>query len=211
MWLMKDRNEQYVGCYVRVSSTAQEKGRESQIHALKAYCRNHGYQPQWYVDTISGAADKRPAFDKLQHDIFHGKIGTVLVWRLDRLTRKGIKEGLAILQGWFERHIRVVSVTEDLDFSGPIGEIIASLLFALARMQRQALIENTVRGLASAKARGVKLGKHARIFAKDIVPLLDKGQSVMQVAQSLNVTRQAVYMCLWRSGTVRSKTRSKRK
>jgi DNA invertase Pin-like site-specific DNA recombinase len=54
------------------------------------------------------------------------------------------------------------------------------------------------RGLAAAKARGVKLGKRPKLFAADIRPLLDAGLSVAAVAHRLGKSRQAVYDALGR-------------
>jgi DNA invertase Pin-like site-specific DNA recombinase len=43
---------------------------------------------QWFVDKESGAMLKRPAFDQLQKAIFDGTVKTVIVWKLDRLSRR---------------------------------------------------------------------------------------------------------------------------
>jgi len=198
---MKKTQERFVACYVRVSTLDQEKGLESQERALREYCHNHGLRPvRWYRDIISGATTKRPAFDKLQRRIFEGKVHTVLVWKLDRISRKGIKEGVNIITGWLEKGIRLVSVTQQLDFSGPVGEMIASILFALAAMERENLRENTKRGLAAARAKGVKFGKQATIHAEDVVPLLRSGMMITDAAAKFGKTRQAVYHMLRREG-----------
>jgi DNA invertase Pin-like site-specific DNA recombinase len=208
---MKDTNYKYVACYVRVSTVDQEKGLDSQERALREYCANHGLTPVvWYKDRISGAADRRPAFDLLQKRVFEGRVHTICVWKLDRVSRKGLKDGVNILTGWLEKDIRVVSVTQQLDFSGQVGQMLAGILFALAAMERENLRENTRRGLAAAKARGVKLGKHARVFAKDITPLLEAGQTVMEAAERFAVTRQAIYMALRREGVSITHIRGKR-
>lgn len=198
---MQQTHEKLVACYVRVSTCDQDKGLQSQEHALRDYCRSHGLRPvKWYRDTISGATTQRPAFDLLQKRVFQGKVGTVVVWKLDRLSRKGIKEGVTILTHWLENGIRVVSVTQQLDFSGQIGQLIASVLFAVAAMEREAIRENTKRGLAAARARGVKLGRRPKLFSKDIVPLLKAGQTIAEVAQQLGKTRQGIYVTLKREG-----------
>lgn len=188
-----------VAIYLRVSTLDQEKGLQSQRMALKEYCVNHNLSNRkWFKDKLSGADTKRPAFMRLQKDVFDGKVDTIVIWSLDRITRRGVKEGLDILIGWLDKKIRVISVNEQLDFSGAMGELLASVFFAIARMQREALRENTKRGLKAAVAKGVKLGKRPKLFAKDIIPLLEKGLSVVKVADKLDVTRQAVYNCLKR-------------
>jgi len=199
--MKKAKTKRWVACYVRVSTYDQEKGKDSQRRALIEYAHNHGLQPvKFYSDTTSGATTERPAFDKLQQRIFEGKVHTVLVWKLDRISRKGIKEGINILTDWIEKGVRVVSVTQQLDFSGQVGQIVASVMFALAAMERENLRENTKRGLAAAKARGARLGKRAKLFAKDIIPLLDEGKSIVEIGEHFGKTRQAIYAALWREG-----------
>ena len=203
---MKGVEMKSVACYCRVSkeNDVQNKGLESQEKALAEYCANHGYADiVWYKDKLSGNTTSRPAFDKLKNDIFLGKISVVLVWKLDRLSRKGVKEGLTILTDWLKHGVRVVSITERIDMDGAVGEMLLGIFFALARMQREALIENTKRGLKAAQARGVKLGKRPSLFAKDIVPLLDSGYSMADVARQLGRSRQACYLALKREGIVR--------
>lgn len=196
---MKTKTKKKVAIYLRVSTLDQEKGLQSQRMVLKEYCINHNLSNRkWYKDRLSGADTKRPSFMRLQKDVFAGKVDTIVVWSLDRITRRGVKEGLDILIGWLDKKIRVISVNEQLDFSGAMGELLASVFFAIARMQRELLRENTKRGLKAAVAKGAKLGKRPKLFAKDIVPLLEKGMSVAQVGEKLGKTRQAIYNCLKR-------------
>jgi len=191
-------NNKMIAVYCRVSTFDQEKGLRSQEKSLKDYCDNHGLvRLVWYKDKITGSTTNRPAFNKLQCDIFNGKIGTVVCWKLDRLSRS-LKDGINILTDWLEKDVRVIATAQQLDFSGSVGQLIASVLFALAAMERENLRENTKRGLAAAKARGVKLGKRPKLFAKDIVPLLQDGFSIARVSKKLGKTRQAIYDALKR-------------
>jgi DNA invertase Pin-like site-specific DNA recombinase len=167
-----------VAVYLRVSTLDQEKGIASQEHAIQQYLENYRIEnAQFYRDRLSGATTDRPEFEKLQRDIFMGKVKTVICWKLDRLSRS-MRDGINILADWLSGEISVVSVSQQLDFSGPMGQMIAGVLFAIAQMERENLRENTKRGLAAAKARGVKLGKRPKHFAKDIVPLLKSGMSL---------------------------------
>jgi DNA invertase Pin-like site-specific DNA recombinase len=184
--------------YIRVSTFDQDKGLKSQEKALRDYVSNHGLQNVcWYRDKLSGATTKRPGFERLQKDIFNGKVATVLCWKLDRLSRS-LQDGINVLTDWCERGIRVVSVSQQIDFNGTTGKLIASVLFAVAQMGREHISENVKRGMAAAKARGVRLGKRPKLFAKDIRPLLDKGLNKTEVAKKLNCSRQAVYGALLR-------------
>ena len=195
------KNIKMIAVYCRVSTLDQEKGLKSQEKSLQDYCDNHGLTNLvWYRDRITGSTIDRPAFNKLQRDIFTGKVNTVVCWKLDRLSRS-LKDGINILTDWLEKNVRVIATAQQLDFSGAVGQLIASVLFAIAAMERENLRENTKRGMAAAKAKGVKLGKRPKLFAKDIVPLLQSGLSIGEVAIKLNKTRQAIYNALRRENS----------
>jgi len=196
-----------VAVYCRVSTYDQEKGLKSQEKALQDYCSNLGFGNLiWYKDKTTGSKIDRPAFNKLQKAIFDGKVDTVVVWKLDRLSRS-LKDGINTLTDWLKKGVRIIATTQQLDFSGAVGQLIASVLFAVAAMERENLRENTKRGIAAARSRGVKLGKRPKLFAKDIVPLLQDGFSITRVSKKLGKTRQAIYDALKRENVDLDKLR----
>ncbi len=184
--------------YIRVSTLDQEKGIKSQEKAIRDYLRNHGVANiKWYRDRVSGGTTKRPALEKLQADVFFGKVGTVVCWKLDRLSRS-MQDGVRILTDWCSKDIRVVAVAQQIDFNGTVGKIIAAVLMGVAEMERENIRENIKRGMAAAKERGVRLGKRPKLFAKDIYLLQEQGLSVQQIAAKLGKSRQAIYNALER-------------
>jgi DNA invertase Pin-like site-specific DNA recombinase len=186
--------------YVRVSTLDQEKGIESQEHALREYLAGHGIKDAfWFRDRVSGKDTHRPAFQKLQEAIFSGQVKTVVVWTLDRLSRS-LRDGINVLTSWIDKKVRVVSITQQIDLDGAMGRMLAGILFALAEMERENLRENTKRGMAKARARGVTFGKRARLHAKDIMRLRQQGLSMGDIAAHLKCTRQTLYVVLEREG-----------
>ena len=118
-----------IGCYVRVSGPEQnERGQRAEI---QKWLKGNGLEARFYLDKQSGDNLDRPAFKRLQRDIFSGKIKTVVVWKLDRLSRSLI-DGLNTLADWCNRGVRVVSVTQQLDFNGTMGHMLAAIFFALS-------------------------------------------------------------------------------
>ena len=194
-----------VAVYCRVSTFDQQKGLKSQERALKAYCSNHGFTNLvWYRDKMTGSTTKRPAFKKLQHDIFIGRVGAVVCWKLDRISRS-LKDGINVLTKWLAKGVRIVAITQDLDFNGKLGEFMMAVLFAFAQMERENLRENTKRGIAAARARGVRLGKRPGQWCKKVSPLLKAGLTIGEVADRLGKSRQAVYDVLKRANIVDGK------
>lgn len=189
-----------VGLYIRTSTIdKQEKGAESQEHALKEYCKNHNLSKlKVYRDKMSGGKIDRPALKKLQHDIFMGKIDAVVLWKLDRLSRS-LKHGINLLVDWLDKGVRVVAVSQQFDFSGAVGKLIASVLLGIAEMERQNIRENIVRGMENAKKKGVKLGgSEARIHKQEILNMKKQGMNMSQIACNLSCSRQALYLALKR-------------
>jgi DNA invertase Pin-like site-specific DNA recombinase len=187
-----------VAIYIRVSTfDKQESGVRSQEEILREYCYNHNMDSiRVYIDRITGSTIDRPQLKILQEDIFMGRVSTVVVWKLDRLSRS-LKDGINILTDWLEKDIRIISITEQFDFSGVTGKLVASVLFGVAEMERQNIRENIKRGMLAAKKRGVKIGgRKPKIFLADIMKLKRKGLGVTQIAKKMKCSRQAIYLVL---------------
>ena len=183
--------------YTRVSTLDQENGLQSQKIAIQRWLKGHNVKKvEWFEDRISGTKDKRPGLDKLNRAIFNGEVTTVVVWSLSRLTRKGAFEGLTMLAKWLDKSVRVVAIAEQFDFYGASGELVAAVLFAVAKMQRDDLSNATKRGLAAAKKRGVKLGKRPGKWTAEVKPLHESGLSASEIAKRFGKSRQAVHNVL---------------
>jgi DNA invertase Pin-like site-specific DNA recombinase len=66
--------------------------------------------------------------------IFAGQIDTIVVWKLDRLVRS-LREDVNVLADWCQRGVRVIAITQQIDLSGPVGNLIATLLFGIAEIE----------------------------------------------------------------------------
>ena len=104
-----------IACYCRVSSRRQKT--DSQKAELTRWLTSQRIElatVQWFEDIESGTTLKRPAFDHMQQAIFAGTIQTVVVWKLDRISRRQ-REGINVLAEWCERGVRGVVITQQLD------------------------------------------------------------------------------------------------
>src|SRR5215469_12598244 len=147
-----------VAVYIRVSSPKGQKT-DSQRAELEAWLKRHRHKAvQWFEDHDSATNLQRSAFQRLQTAIFAGKISTVVVWKLDRLARN-LKEGVNVLADWCQRGVRVIAVTQQIDLNGPVGHLIASLLFGIAEIELQHAKERQAAGIALARKRGVYTGR----------------------------------------------------
>lgn len=188
-----------VGVYIRVSTTSQKV--DSQRAEIQHWLNTHAYQPEnirWYQDKETGRTTDRPAFRKLQTDIFNSTIKTVIVWKLDRLARK-IKDGVNIIADWCEQGVRIVSTTQQIYLSGPAGHLFASMLFGIAEIELQHAKERQAAGIAVAKEKGIYTGrKKGTTKAKPewAHELQAKGLTAPEIANVLGVAERTVFRYL---------------
>ncbi len=139
-----------VACYVRCSTTQQNPA--SQKREIQRYLDGHKIKNVvWFVDAKTGDNLDRPAFKRLQTAVFNGEIQTVVVYKLDRLSRT-LLDGINTLCGWLKAGIRVISTTQQLDFSGATGQLVAATLFAVAQMEQETRRERQAAGIAAVMA-----------------------------------------------------------
>ena len=182
--------------YIRCSSASQSTA--SQRHEIDRYLASQVVcgRIEWYEDaSVTGTNLDRPALARLHGNIIDGKVTTVIVWKLDRLSRS-IADGVKLLSDWVDRGVRVVAVTQQIDLSGPMGRMVASLLLGIAEMEREHLRERQAAGIAQAKARGVKFGRPPSVNATAVRRLKADGCSASGIARRLRVARQSVYNAL---------------
>jgi DNA invertase Pin-like site-specific DNA recombinase len=189
-----------IGVYIRVSSPKGQRT-DSQRAELEAWLKRHRHKAvQWFEDHESGSTLQREAFQKLQTAIFAGNINTVVVWKLDRLARN-LKEGVNVLADWCQRGVRVIAITQQIDLSGPVGHLIASLLFGIAEIELQHAKERQAIGISLARKRGVYTGRRSgttKAAPSRARALKKQGLTIAETAKALGVKERTVYHYLRR-------------
>jgi DNA invertase Pin-like site-specific DNA recombinase len=189
-----------VAAYVRVSTTGQnEAGQRAEI---ERWLKGNGIRlasVRWFVDKgKSGDNLKRPALEHLQAAAFAGEVGTIVTYKLDRLSRS-LLDGINTLAGWCEKGIRVVAVSQGLDFNGTLGKMLAAILFGIAEMEQETRRERQAAGIAVAKKAGKYRGRKVgttKAKPERALKLRGKGLSVNEIAKSLGVSRNTVFVYL---------------
>lgn len=192
---MTNKQPKMIAVYLRVSTVGQNE--EGQRVAIEQWLEGQGIEPEratWFVDKESGDTLKRPAFEKLNALVFSGGVGTVVVWKLDRLSRS-LKDGLTTLCDWCDKGLRVVSVTQQIDFSGAVGRMIAAVLFGVAEMEQETRRERQAAGIAVAKKRGKYKGR--KVGTTKAKPerarrLRDGGLTIKEISNALAVDASTV-------------------
>ena len=137
--------------YVRVSTDVQVDGYsiEAQIESLENYVKSQGWMDyKVYTDPgFSGKDLDRPAIKQLIQDCEDGKIDTVLVFKLDRLSRSQ-KDTLFLIEEVFNANdVGFISIRERFDTTSPFGKAMIGVLSVFAQLERETILERTRIGL----------------------------------------------------------------
>lgn len=173
--------------YARVSTKGQLLDR--QIAALEAA----GCQ-RIFSDKKSGKNAEREelkkAIDYLRPN------DTLIVPSLDRLGRS-LKDLIGIVGALREEGIGFRSLHESLDTTTPGGRLVFHVFAALAEFIRELIVQGTHEGIASARARGERLGRPPAMTEEQIrharAMLADPEASISSIAKLLGVSRMTIY------------------
>lgn len=183
--------------YLRVSSDSQST--DMQECELTKWFDSAGIaldQVTWFRDTISGNEWSRDGLDKIRELVAKNKVKTLVIWKFDRLSRK-LKDGILLLHEVLDSGARLVVTTMDIDLSGPIGKIIAALLFGLAEIENSHRRERQMAGIELAKQNGVFKGRKKGTFKasqKRAWELRQKNISYKNISQILGVSEGTAAM-----------------
>lgn len=184
-----------IAAYLRVSTTDQNT--RSQRAEIEKYLKTNGISKEtvtWYEDQETGTTLRRPEFDRLRGDIFAGKVKTVIIWKLDRLSRN-LRDGVNVLADWAEKGLKIIVVTQQLELNGVIGRTIAALLLGLAEIEHVHIKERQKAGIAAAKARGAYRGRQpgSRKASPERARVLKaKGNKPAEIAAALGISKRTV-------------------
>lgn len=196
-----------VGIYIRVSTEEQVKegfSISAQREKLKSFCNVHDWNDyKFYVDEGLSAKDtNRPQLQLMLEHIKQQKINTVLVYRLDRLTRSVLD--LYKLLDIFEKYnCKFRSATEVYDTTTAMGRMFITLVAAMAQWERENLgervrmgqIEKARQGKYSAKAPfGFDKSENDTLIINqeqakvvlDMIDKIEKGYSIRQLANYMD-------------------------
>lgn len=148
--------EQWDAGYVRVSTDMQVErdALQNQLQALEAYGAAQGLRLRLYRDEgISTKDTDRPDLQRLLDDVRAGRVRSVLVTKLDRISRS--LADLLDLMRLFEQHgVKLISLRDNLDTSGPVGRFMLHILGAIAELERAITAERVAEDMKLRAQRG---------------------------------------------------------
>src|SRR5260370_9336538 len=140
-----------IAIYARVSTDKQENANE--LDQLRAFAERQGWEVAIeYVDTVSGSGKKaRPQFERMMLAASQRQFDLLLFWRLDRLSREGVRMTLTYLERLDSWGVAWRSYQEPyLDSCGVMKDLVVSVLALMPQQGRIAISERTNAGLARA-------------------------------------------------------------
>lgn len=193
--------------YARVS-TAKQAGEGTSLETQCRRLKEAGAEKVIQDGGRSGATTDRPGLAELRAAVRQGD--TVLVTKLDRLGRS-TKDLLSIVEDWSEQGIAFRCIDQGLDFSGPSGRFLLTLLGAVAELERSMILERTAAGRAAAKAAGRSLGGSTRRWtdhdARKAQSLVrEHALSTRQAAGAMGVSPRTLRRMLDRAKALEGKT-----
>ena len=160
-------NIQRCAIYTRKSS---EEGLEQEFNSLdaqreacEAYIKSQQHEGWRVIETcyddggLSGGSMDRPAIQRLLSDIKAGLIDTVVVYKVDRLTRA--LPDFAKMVDIFDAHeVSFVSVTQSFNTTSSMGRLTLNVLLSFAQFEREVTAERIRDKIAASRRKGMWMG-----------------------------------------------------
>src|ERR1700719_2754207 len=153
--------------YTRKSS---EEGLEQEFNSLQAQreaCeafidsqRHEGWvclRAAYDDGGFSGATMYRPALQQLLADVTAGRVDTVVVYKIDRLTRS-LADFAKIVEILDAKSASFVSVTQQFNTTTSMGRLTLNVLLSFAQFEREVIGERIRDKIAASKKKGMWMG-----------------------------------------------------
>lgn len=179
--------------YCRVST--EEQAREgfsiaAQKRTLIQFCSQKGWQLAGiYTDEgLSGKNTERPAFKQLLNDAAHNLFDLVLVWKINRFSRRNA-DLLTTVEYLEKYNVDLYSYSEQFDASTPSGKLMLSMLGSIGEFERNTIVENIKSGMSEKARQGMFNG--GRVLGYD-----NKDGRLIVNEEEASTVREIFTLCL---------------
>ncbi|NCT41271.1 MAG: recombinase family protein [Alphaproteobacteria bacterium] len=136
---------------------------DAQREACEAYITSQkaegwkAVQTQYNDGGYSGGNLQRPGLQNLLADIKEGKVQTVVVYKIDRLTRS-LMDFSKLVEIFDEHDVTFVSVTQSFNTTTSMGRLTLNVLLSFAQFEREVSAERIRDKIAASKKKGMWMG-----------------------------------------------------
>ncbi len=170
------------------SLDAQREGCEAYIRSQKS----EGWvsSPNRYDDGgFSGGTLDRPALKKLLDDIKAGLIHTIVVYKIDRLTRS-LFDFAKLVEILDQHDVSFVSITQSFNTTTSMGRLTLNVLLSFAQFEREVTGERIRDKIAASKKKGMWMGAAApagyRINGRQLEIVESEAKTVRYIFEQYN-------------------------
>lgn len=153
--------------YTRTSSEEGLDQTFNSLHAQREACESYiksqvseGWRlvPRRYDDGgHSGGSIDRPALRDLLADVSARRVDTVVVYKVDRLTRS-LSDFARLIEAFEDGGVSFVSVTQAFNTTSSMGRLTLNVLLSFAQFEREVTGERIRDKIAASKAKGMWMG-----------------------------------------------------
>jgi DNA invertase Pin-like site-specific DNA recombinase len=158
--------------YARTSTTEQRAGLDAQVRDLLA---NGVAERDIHSEQVSSVAQRDKLDMLLGHILREGD--TLVVTRLDRLARS-TADLLRIVEHLNGMGVKLRVLDPDIRTDGPIGQLIVTILGAVAQFERQIMLSRQREGIDAAKRAGKYRGRAPTVRRQRATILAMKGEGL---------------------------------
>ncbi|MGI4764380.1 MAG: recombinase family protein [Janthinobacterium lividum] len=191
-----DRVVRRCAIYTRKSSYEKADAQFTSLQNQREYCAafiaaqaGEGWveSPDTFDDGgFSGGSLVRPSLTRLRAAIAAGSIDTVIVYKIDRLSRS-LRDFANLVAEFEARGVTFVSVTQAFDTGSSMGRLTLNVLLSFAQFERELTGERLRDWFAGARARGLWVPDRPYGYAKadgnNLVPHPEEAHIVRRIFQ----------------------------
>lgn len=196
--------------YIRVSSKSQNHDMQRAAIEKAAAARGDDVVT-WYAEKRTGKTMDRPELARLLAEVRARRLRRLYVFRLDRLTRTGIRDTLAVVDELRSHGVELVNLSDGFTVPPPeatgsaaaIAQLILAVLGWAAEMELHTRRERIAAARELAEERGEAWGRPSRLnrFDRDAIRARrEAGETVRAIAAALKVPRSTVARVLATKG-----------
>ncbi len=159
----------------------------------QSHCPNQNGDNRIFTDKASGSSTDREGLDLLRMKVEEGDV--ILVKKLDRLGRD-TADMIQLIKEFDAQGVAVRFIDDGISTDGDMGQMVVTILSAVAQAERRRILDRTNEGRQEAKLKGIKFGRRRTVDRNVVLTLHQKGTGATEIAHQLSIARSTVYKIL---------------
>jgi DNA invertase Pin-like site-specific DNA recombinase len=179
--------------YIRVSTEDQARegiSLDTQKAKIEAYAAINDLELLGIIrdEGASGKDLEREGMAKLLDLVESGKVEAVIVYKLDRLSRRTL-DTLSLTESFESKGIAFHSISEKVDTKSATGRFFLTIISALAQMERDMIAERTKDALAHKRQKGEWTGRVPFGFRMENNRLVEDPEQIKVIQKAKRLRR----------------------